>query len=182
MHLNEDTMGGVMIGPLRWFCRDYSCLVAFLVIVSGIGDVLASPGQEPTLQESKARAYLQERQFKVVLVGEIKDPDVSHIGFTNYKAKDGATATLIHYEFPSPTSARDYLEKRLSRDKKLRIIERGNKMDRKKVSVGMRVYAEFASDSSSAPMQDILWTNGSNFYEVTAISLKDALAFENAFT
>ena len=168
-----------MKGSQRLSSRDY--FVVFLMIGIGFGNAMMS-GQEATLQESKARAYLREKQFKVVLVGEMKDPDVSHLGFTNYKAEDGTTATLIHNEFPSPVSAKEYLEKRIARDKKLRIIERGNKTDDKKVVVGTRVRAEFASDSRSGPVQDILWTNGSHFYEVTTFSLKDALAFENVFS
>jgi hypothetical protein len=137
--------------------------------------------QTPAREEPSVSIYLRQRQYKAVQVGELRDPDVAHLAFTNYKALDGTTVTVIHHEFPSAVSAKEYLEKRIARERALNILESGKKRDSKNQDVGTRLQGELRTDQPSGSIQAIFWTNGPHYYEVTSLSKKDTLEFEKLY-
>jgi hypothetical protein len=95
--------------------------------------------------------------------------------------KEALRLTVIHHEFPSAVSAKEYLEKRIARDKALNVLKSGKKRDSKNQDVGTRLEGELRTDQPSGSVQAIFWTNDLYYYEVTSVSMKDALEFEKLY-
>jgi hypothetical protein len=136
--------------------------------------------QTPSGEESQARAYLQQKKFKVERVGELKDQDGTHLAFTTYKAEDGTLVTLIHGEFATAVEAQEFFEKEVT--KAVRVIEKGNKTGQQKKIVGKRAEADFDSGRSTGPLHAVLWTAGPDFFKLQSISLIDVTEFEKSMS
>jgi hypothetical protein len=52
--------------------------------------------------------------FRNTGMGELKDEDGVHLGFTNFTGSDGSKLTVLYESFGSSEEARSYLEKQIS--------------------------------------------------------------------
>jgi hypothetical protein len=79
----------------------------------------------------QARTAAKETTFESVMMGEMRDENGVHLGFTNFKASDGIVLTVLYTSLGSPENALSYFEKKVAKAEK--VIERKNKLSQKEM-------------------------------------------------
>jgi hypothetical protein len=110
-------------------------------------------------------------------MGELVDEGV-RFGFTRFEAQDGARLEVIHGGLGTTAKAQAHFQKKLSEATK--VLSQENKRDKEGAVVGIRAEVTFGPDQAKHTGYGILWTNGQDFYEITATSLDDARRAEKA--
>jgi hypothetical protein len=101
------------------------------------------------------------------------------IGLTGYIGDDGARLGTQYAEFKSPQAAVAELRWRANNAKK--IIKQGPKLDDKGRTVGERVEILTDPDDSADPGFEVLWTEGSDFHEISSSCKEKALELEKHY-
>jgi hypothetical protein len=123
----------------------------------------ASPAETPNHKQSGQRKW----EFYRTSMGELRDEDGVHLGFTHFKASDGSNLTVLYEDFVSSAQAKDYFEKQLA--KAAKIIERKNKLDTEGKVVGERSEIPLRI-SPEKTIPAVLWTDGVKFHEIYSSS------------
>ena len=118
-------------------------------------------------------------EFKRGDSGEIVTKDGVRLGFTDFKASDGAVLRVLYWDFENQTDATEVLDKEVAQATK--IIERAAKRDRAGKLVGERVEVEFPSTKPHEILHGILWTDGPKFHEIQSIALSDLRELEKVY-
>src|SRR6202000_2085307 len=120
----------------------------------------ASGGQAPT---KKIQSAPKKISFENTLMGEMRDEDGVHLGFTNFKASDGSTLTVLYEDFGSAATAQAFLEKQIA--KAAKVINRKNKLRPDGTVIGERAEILLRLSSERA-IPAVLWTDGVKFHEI----------------
>src|SRR5258708_19261125 len=132
------------------------------------------------VEESNRSAYQFQRKdnkdWKVVSVGELEAHDGTSLSFRTYKMSSGVTVTTLDGEFPSPPLSLAELTFQLTQAKV--VIEEGVKKDICGNAVGQRIVASMSGTETEPPFTAIIWTDGSFLREIMTSSLETALKFE----
>jgi hypothetical protein len=116
--------------------------------------------------------------FKNTAMGEMRDEDGVHLGFTNFKASDGSTLTLLYEDFGSPATAQAFLEKQIA--KAAKVVDRKNKLSPSGTVVGERAEILLRLSSEKA-IPAVLWTDGVKFHEIYSTSRDSVLELERVY-
>lgn len=156
-----------------------SWIAAMLVLWTGEFAIRAFPR---ALQRNSADANHTEQQerdrFKPVSTADSAEEDGTILGSTLYRNSTGASVSVAHAKFPSAEAA----DAKLTRSFKqaIKVISRESRKDSSGQAVGERVVAVFLGDGSE--YSAILWTDGRDYYRITAASLQIASEFETRLT
>ncbi len=119
--------------------------------------------------------------FKLVATGEITDEagtklglltsgrSVTTLGFITLLAPNGVKATRKNSEFSSPEQAKRYFDLEIGRLSKIRSLS--TKRNAKGNIIGYRAEGARESGGNASSEFVVLWTLGSDFFEVTSASL-----------
>jgi hypothetical protein len=111
-------------------------------------------------------------------MGELKDEDGVHLGFTGFTGSDGSKLMVLYEGFGSSEAARSYLEKRVAKAAKL--VGRDKKVDRAGKIVGERAEILLRFDDGTS-MPAILRTDGPQFHEFYSSSRESLLQLEKRY-
>jgi hypothetical protein len=158
------------------------CLGFFVfeaMFLSGASRLGQSAGAGPaTAIAGKNQGAPKKLEFDATSMGEMRDKDGVHLGFTNFKASDGSSLRVLYEGFGSPAKAKDYFERKLV--KAVKVIERTNKLNAAGKVVGER--AEILI--SLAPQRTtpaVMWTDGETFHEICSSSRESILELEKVY-
>jgi hypothetical protein len=116
--------------------------------------------------------------FEKTVMGELRDEDGVHLGFTNFTASDGNTLAVLYEDFGSPATAEAFLEKQMA--KAAKVIDRQNKLSPDGTVVGER--AEILLRLSlEKTVPAVLWTDGVKFHEIYSTSRDCVLELERVY-
>jgi hypothetical protein len=116
--------------------------------------------------------------FEKTGMGELRDEDGVHLGFTNFTASDGNTLAVLYEDFGSPATAQTYLEKQMA--KAAKVIDRQNKLSPDGTVVGERAEILLRLSSEKA-IPAVLWTDGVKFHEIYSTSRDSVLELERVY-
>lgn len=148
-------------------------------------------------EERSCRCRSNRRERRLRLAAEFAIPtkvagadvtdndDGTRFALNSYRARDGVMVSELHGSFESTARAEYYFDKNLS--KAVRVEHRGIKRDRKGKPVGKRaqIISQVISrvdPPESREVPAILWTSGTDFYELTSDSLPHILSLEKDLT
>jgi hypothetical protein len=155
------------------------CIVAETTLLSSPSalsqSVQPNSGAASATQNPKAG---KKTEFAVGDMGELRDEDGVHLGFTHFKASDGVGLMVLYEDFDNTAKAEEYFEKRLA--KAAKVIERGNKVNGVGKVVGARAQILLRLDPPKT-IPAVLWTDGLKFHEIYSSSLKDILELEKVY-
>jgi len=163
--------------PLLTFCLSSFFLSATLLsVVPRVAR--SSQGGTARASTSQNRTTPRKTGFDVISMGELRDKDGVHLGFTLFKASDGSGLTVLYEGFGSPARAQEYFEKQLVQA--VRVIERKNKLNALGKVVGERAEILFSVDSKKT-MPAVLWIDGELFHEIYSPSRERILELEKVY-
>jgi hypothetical protein len=116
--------------------------------------------------------------FENTLMGEMRDEDGVHMGFTNFRASDGNTLTVLYEDFGSPATAEAFLEKQIA--KAAKVVDRKNKLGPDGTVVGERAEITVRLSAEKA-IPAVLWTDGVKFHEIYSTSRDSVLELERVY-
>jgi hypothetical protein len=120
----------------------------------------------------------KKMKFELGIVGEGRDEDGVHLGFSNYKASDGIGLIALYTYFSSAEEAQNYFQKQLAEAAK--VIERKKKLNSVGKVVGERAQIlKRVGPQKTSPA--VLWTDGITFHEIYSSSLEDILELEKVY-
>ena len=159
------------------FCL--GCIAVETALLSSASGLSQSPqpnsGAAPAAQNPKAG---KNTEFAPGDMGELRDEDEVHLGFTHFKASDGTDLMVLYEDFDSTAKAEEYFEKQLA--KAVKVMERGNKVNGVGKVVGVRAQILLRLDPPKT-IPAVLWTDGLKFHEIYSSSLKNALELEKVY-
>jgi hypothetical protein len=118
-------------------------------------------------------------RYTTVLLGEkITDYGVK-LGFTDLLTSNKVFVEILYTDVKTSAEAEDIFNKELIGATK--IIERGEKKDRKGNRIGGRARIIIPSKTPGEMVHAILWTAGNNFREIRSQSLADILRLERGY-
>jgi hypothetical protein len=130
-------------------------------------------------QDSQSR---QKPPFEKVAGADVTDKDDgTRFALNSYRARDGLEVSELHGSFESAARAEYYFDKYVSRA--VSVDRRGIKRDRKGRPIGKR--AQFISRLDPPESKDVpavIWTSGTNLYELTSDSFPHILSLEKELT
>jgi hypothetical protein len=152
--------------------------IVFVIAFYNYGDALHMLAQY--VEEGNGSAHQFQRKdnkdWKVVSVGELEAHDGTSLSFRTYKMSNAVTVTTIDGEFPSP--ALSLAELTFQRTQAKVVIEEGVKNDICGNAVGQRIVASMSGTETEPPFTAIIWTDDSFLHEIMTSSLETALKFE----
>jgi hypothetical protein len=116
--------------------------------------------------------------FENTSMGELRDEDGVHLGFTNFRASDGNTVTVLYEDFGSPATAEAFLEKQIA--KAATVVERKDKLGPDGRVVGERAEITLGLSAEKA-VPAVLWTDGVKFHEIYSTSRDSVLELERVY-
>ncbi len=131
----------------------------------------ASSRESPTVAKEQ-----KEEVFKLLGMGEKKTAAGTHLGFKIYEGTSGTKVVVTHGNLRSPAKAETELQQWLDAAKK--IISRDEKKNILGLKVGYRAVATYVDPNTKEDFTAVMWTNGSDLWEVDSSSLPTALDFE----
>src|SRR5215470_10167856 len=143
-------------------------LLASLLIFAGCFAsilVLSTMAQKKTLVGSKI-------DFKNTMMGELKDADGVHLGFTDFTGSDGSKLTVLYEDFGSSDAAQTYMEKQIA--KAAKVVGREKKLDSTGKPVGERAEILLRFDDGKS-MPAIVRADGPRFHEFYSSSRESLL-------
>jgi hypothetical protein len=149
----------------------------FEAAVPSSRSALPQPGQTAPAkpQATRTKSPRTNAEFETTLMGEMRDEDGTHLGFTNFKAFDGTILIVLYTDFDDPKKAQAYFEKQLG--KAVKIIVREKKLDAEGKVVGERAEILLRL-SPRKSMPAVLWVYGVSFHEIYSNSSKKNLELE----
>lgn len=111
-------------------------------------------------------------------MGEARDEDGVHLGFTNFTGSDGSKLTVLYEGFGTPEAAKNHLEKQIA--KAVKLVEREKKVDPTGKVVGERAEILFRLDDGTE-IPAILRTDGPQFHEFYSSSRESLLQLERRY-
>jgi hypothetical protein len=120
----------------------------------------------------------EKKGFENTGMGEMRDEDGVHLGFTNFTASDGNTLTVLYEDFGSPATAQAFLEKQMA--KAVKIIDRKNKLSPGGTVIGERAEILLRLSSEKA-IPAVLWTDGVKFHEIYSTSRDSVVELERVY-
>jgi hypothetical protein len=131
--------------------------------------------QSSTDQKPEAKPPLH---FSVIVAGETIEDGV-RMGTTEYRSSDGVPLQMTYGHFPDPDHATAKFEKVLSTA--VKIVERRTELDQAGKAIGQRAQVIIPASKPNQTIPAILWTDGPQFHEISAISLPDILELEKQY-
>jgi len=110
-------------------------------------------------------------------MGELRDEDGVHLGYTHFKAS-GSNLTVLYEHFASSAKAKDYFAKQLG--KAAKIIERKDKLDAEGKVVGERSEILLRINAEKT-IPAVLWTDGVKFHEIYSPTRESILKLEKVY-
>ncbi len=149
------------------------------MLLNGASRLGQSAGSGPaTAIGGKNQNAPKKLEFDATSMGEMRDKDGVHLGFTNFKASDGSSLTVLYEGFGSPARAKDYIEKQLV--DAVKVIERKDELNTAGKVVGERAEILFSLDPHKA-IPAVLWTDGELFHEIYSSSRESILELEKVY-
>jgi len=133
----------------------------------------ASPAETPNHKQSAQRKW----EFYPTSMGELRDEDGVHLGYTHFKAS-GSNLTVLYEHFASSAKAKDYFAKQLG--KAAKIIERKDKLDAEGKVVGERSEILLRINAEKT-IPAVLWTDGVKFHEIYSPTRESILKLEKVY-
>jgi len=124
--------------------------------------------------------YLETVEYEAVIRGQLVDEDENPLAFTSFSVADGTKLLEMHKFCASPSQAVAYLNRQISKAQKT--VNRGQKIDRKRKVVGRRAEIRVNVEGSHDKDWAVMWTDGSDFYELLSQSLCHILELERRLT
>jgi len=150
-------------------------ILAHLIGTTGQARVLRirqSPGSSSEVSRALSAQRTKRIQFKIRTMGDGWDKDGVHLAVASYEASDGVVLALTHYQCVSAVAAQEYFMRAIG--KVTRITKRSKKKDKAGRVVGERAEGVFpASSPNEETTSAVLWTFGSDLYEIRSSSLRD---------
>jgi hypothetical protein len=163
--------------PRRSFEMQKSVAAFLIACISTLAHSGPLPGAPATAQKPQADGSAKI-QFENTSMGEMRDKDGIHLGFTSYKGSDGSRVMVLYEDFESSAMAQKYFEKQISWAAKL--IERKKKVDASKRVVGERAEILLRLDDTKT-IPAVLWTDGVKFYEIYSEARESVLELEAVY-
>lgn len=111
-------------------------------------------------------------------MGELRDEDGVHLGFTDFSAADGSRLMVLYEDFASSAKAKDYFEKQLAKAEQA--IDRKDKLNAEGKTVGERAEILMRmGDHKTIPA--VLWADGAKFHEIYSSSRESILKLERVY-
>lgn len=148
-------------------------------------DVVQIAGNADSVSPQNSQSRRKPPFEKVAGADVTDNDDGTRFALNSYRARDGVMVSELHGSFESTARAEYYFDKNLS--KAVRVEHRGIKRDRKGKPVGKRaqIISQVISrvdPPESREVPAILWTSGTDFYELTSDSLPHILSLEKDLT
>jgi hypothetical protein len=126
-------------------------------------------------KKNHAAGFGQSEPFVEVSSGVGHAPDGTRLIFRDYKTADGTGADIALGTFASPALAKAQLHRWLELPHKPTKVE--DKVDPSGKVIGERVVASF-KDVDGKDVTKVIWTEGSEYFEIGSLSLSTALNLE----
>jgi hypothetical protein len=144
--------------------------------IYAFGATLLSVDSQGSINQSQSAP--KKIVFKNTMMGEMRDEDGVHLGFTNFTASDGNKLTVLYEDFGSPVTAQAFLEKQIG--KAVKVIERKKKLNPAGTVVGERAEI-LLKVSAERAIPAVLWTDGIKFHEIYSSSRDNVLELERVY-
>jgi hypothetical protein len=120
--------------------------------------------------------------FDKVVGADVTDKDDgTRFALNTFRARDGVMVSELHGSFESTARAEYYFNKDVSQA--VRVDHSGVKRDRKGKAIGKRAQIIVRLDPpESGDVPSVLWTSGTDFFELMSDSLPHILALEKELT
>jgi hypothetical protein len=144
------------------------------------GTARSASSVRQTSPPSNAHAISDRKsRFAIIGTAEIVDDQGIRSALTTFQTKDGTALSLIHHECETRPAAEAYLGKMIGKAKK--IVQRNEKKNKHGKIIGERAEV-ISSDAAGHSLPEVMWTDGSDYREITSQSRSNILILEKQLT